>query len=268
MSSMNFNFISLFSELIESQLQFGIVGQAYKKSIFTTQIINPRQFTSDVHKTVDDRPFGGGDGMVMLAEPLKKSIESLGENAGHKVYLSATGKPWKAEMAKTWSNKYQNITFVCGRYGGVDQRFINECIDEEICVGDFVVSGGELPALMVMDSIVRFIPQVLGHADSAELDSFSNQLLEAPQFTRPQIYNDSPVPYTLTNGDHKKILELKQALSVVLTYKNRPDLLSVKCMSSNDIKSSFTKVLQLNAEELNSCGFKKSELEDLLKGLS
>lgn len=163
---MRFNVITLFPDLIKEALRHGVVGQAIARKDIELELITPRAFTSDVHHTVDDRPYGGGDGMVMLYAPLVQALASLGKSAGHKVLLSAQGKKWSDSQARAWAQFKKPITLVCGRYGGVDQRFINEHIDEEISIGDYILSGGELGAAVLIDSVARFLPGVLGNKDS------------------------------------------------------------------------------------------------------
>ena len=171
---MRFNVITLFPNLIESVLDAngGVVGQAVSRGDVTIHTVNPRAFTSDLHKTVDDRPFGGGDGMVMLYEPLACALRSLGGDVGHCVYLTPHGKKWSDQKARNWAKTKKIVTLVCGRYAGVDQRFINDFIDEEISIGDFILSGGELGALVLIDSTSRFLANVLGNSQSAEAESF------------------------------------------------------------------------------------------------
>ena len=219
---MKITVITLFPEMIKAVTGFGLLGQAIEKGIIEIQIVNPRNFCGDVHKTVDDRPFGGGDGMIMMAEPLKKAMQTL-PTPSHKIYLSPQGQKLDNEKVRSLSEK-QNIILVCGRYGGVDQRFINECIDEEISIGDYVLSGGEMAAGVVIEAISRFVPGVLGHADSAKFDSFSNGLLEAPHFTKPRDWDGKSVPEILVSGNHKKIEQWKSQVSQLVTLQKRPDL--------------------------------------------
>lgn len=239
---MKFSVITLFPQMIEEALQHGVVGQALKKNLFSLEAINPRQFTSDVHRTVDDRPFGGGDGMVMLYEPLKKSLESINER-GTVIYLSPQG-PRLTDAKVREISKLPAVTLLCGRYGGVDQRFLNEFVDEEISIGDYVLSGGEIGALALIDSVARFIPGVLGDESSALKDSVSCGYLEAPLFTRPREFVDEKqvlqkVPDVLLSGNHALIEEWRGLVGLLLTLKKRPDLLQgnlfykEKCKSLN-----------------------------------
>ncbi len=221
-----FNFISLFPELIQSYFSDGVVGQAQKKGQLKYQVINPRDFTEDVHHSVDDRPFGGGDGMLMMTEPLKKSLDFLGADKGKVVYLSPAGKTWTDSMARDWAKKLdQPLTFICGRYAGIDERFVVEFVDEEISLGDFVLSGGELAALALADSLARLQPGVLGNQVSAHLESFAEGLLECPAYTRPREFMGMEVPEVLLSGNHQKIEKFKSQVSLLRTALRRPDLL-------------------------------------------
>lgn len=223
---MKFTVLTLFPEMVQRSLPFGVIGQALNKKIFSVDCINPRDFTSDVHKTVDDRPYGGGDGMIMLAEPVMKAFDSLGDRQDyHSIYLSPQGQPLIQSKVQELSQK-KHLVLLCGRYGGVDQRVLNTCIDEEISIGDFVVSGGELPAVILIDAVTRFLPNVLGHEDSAYNDSFKNNLLEGPSFTRPQEFDNQRVPAIFLSGHHENIQKYKHKLSLYLTALKRPDLLS------------------------------------------
>jgi tRNA (guanine37-N1)-methyltransferase len=175
---------------------------------------------------VDDRPFGGGDGMIMMPEPLAQSVRevrSLGAQ-GPVIYLSPKGQVFNDQRARLFAG-YKDVTLVCGRYGGVDERFINYYVDEQISLGDFVLSGGEMAALSVIDAVSRHIPGVLGNQDSAQAESFANGLLEAPQFTRPRVFEEQEIPAILLEGNHQRIRRWREIGAVVLTLAQRPDLL-------------------------------------------
>ncbi|XGC79428.1 tRNA (guanosine(37)-N1)-methyltransferase TrmD [Bdellovibrio bacteriovorus] len=215
--------ITLFPEMIEGAVGHGVLGQAIKSDLLSVKAHTPREFTEDKHRTVDDRPFGGGDGMIMLAEPLKKTLEKVQHNTSKVIYLSPQGRTLTAAIAKEFS-KEEHLVFICGRYGGIDQRIINEYVDEELSIGDYVLSGGELGVLVTIDALARFIPGVLGHGESAEKDSFSDGLLEQPNFTRPREYLGQDVPEVLLGGNHKLIEEWKAKVSALVTLKKRPDL--------------------------------------------
>ncbi|MGZ3743629.1 MAG: tRNA (guanosine(37)-N1)-methyltransferase TrmD [Pseudobdellovibrionaceae bacterium] len=224
--SFQFQVITVFPEMIEAAMAAGVFFQAQKNSILSLSCINPRDFASDVHRTVDDRPFGGGDGMIMSPEPLGKSIAKAKsvQPTSKVIYLSPQGKPLTHAKARALSQG-PDLVLLCGRYGGIDQRVINQFVDEEISIGDYVISGGELAACVLMDAVSRFVPGVLGHQDSAEKDSFAEGLLEHPNFTRPRDYNGQQVPDILVGGNHKKILEWKRLVSYLVTLQKRPDLI-------------------------------------------
>lgn len=221
---MKFSVITVFPEMIERSLEFGVISQAQEQGLLEVKTCSPRIFSSDKHKTVDDRPFGGGDGMVMLAETLVAAIDSVRTSNSRVIYLSPQGGPLKQNKVKELAQGGQDLILVCGRYGGIDQRVLNQSIDEEISIGDYVLSGGELGALVLIDAVSRWIPGVLGHQDSAESDSFGNGLLEAPQFSRPREFNGETIPDVLTSGHHAKISEWRWLVSLLVTLQKRPDL--------------------------------------------
>lgn len=256
---MKFHVITLYPDLILNYFKFGVVGSALDKKFIEVNCINPRDFTQDVHKTVDDRPFGGGDGMVMLASVLEKSVQSVASNSVRPlvIYLSAQGEPLSESKVKDLS-QHQELVLINGRYGGIDQRFLNEYVDEEISIGDYVLSGGELASLVVIDAVTRKIPGVLGHADSSEKDSFSMQYqggLEAPLFTRPSDWKGQNVPSILKEGHHQKIEEWKTMMSQLMTLQKRPDLFKVnKEIDLEKLKKFYS---QLSQDEKQVCGLKK-----------
>lgn len=215
--------ITLFPEMIQESMRHGLLGQALKKNLLSVASINPRDFSQDKHRTADDRPFGGGDGMVMLAEPLEQAIQSVHDSETYVIYLSPQGVTFTSEKAKELSQK-KKIVMICGRYGGIDQRVINHWVDEEVSIGDYVLCGGETAALVVTEALSRFIPEVLGHQDSAEKDSFGNGLLEHPNFTRPREFREEEVPEILLSGNHAAIEDWKLKISLLVTLKKRPDL--------------------------------------------
>jgi tRNA (guanine37-N1)-methyltransferase len=216
----------LFSAIRDS----GVTGRAHQKGLWACYCVNPRDHVHDVHNTVDDRPFGGGPGMVMMYQPLKDSLlqirSSVEDSANVKViYLSPQGRPLTqakvVELAQS-----QHLVLLCGRYEGVDERFIEAHIDEEISVGDFVVSGGELPAMMLMDAVVRLIPGALGHRASAVEDSFSDGLLDCPHYTRPAVIDGMAVPAVLQSGNHAEIAKWRRQQKLLRTASRRPELLA------------------------------------------
>lgn len=223
---MRFDVITLFPEMFEAVTAMGVSSRALQQERYRFQSWNPRQFTNDVHQTVDDRPYGGGPGMLMKYQPLKDSVDAIQADIGEKpyvIYLSPQGTPLtQAKLAELVEKP--NLTLVCGRYEGLDERFILSEVDEEICVGDFVVSGGELPAMMLMDGLIRLLPGALGHHQSAQQDSFSDGLLDCPHYTRPPEVNGMKVPEVLQQGNHAKIEAWRQAQKLERTAQKRPDL--------------------------------------------
>lgn len=215
--------ITLFPDMIESAVSYGVLGQALKSDLLSVKAHTPREFAEDRHRTADDRPFGGGDGMIMLPEPLEKTILKVKHNTSKVIYLSPQGKTLTDEKARAFA-KEEQLIFICGRYGGIDQRIINSYVDEEISIGDYVLSGGELGALVIIDAVSRFIPGVLGHNESADKDSFAQGLLEHPNYTRPRNYLAQEVPEVLLSGNHKLIEEWKRKISALVTLQKRPDL--------------------------------------------
>ncbi|PIE41121.1 MAG: tRNA (guanosine(37)-N1)-methyltransferase TrmD [Gammaproteobacteria bacterium] len=224
--------VTLFPEMFASLTEYGVSSRAIKKGLASVDFVNPREFTIDVHRTVDDRPYGGGPGMVMLAEPLMQSIarakELCGEDAERAkvVYVSPQGKPFSQQKAAQTVNENRPVVFVAGRYEGIDERVIELAVDEEWSLGDYVLSGGELPAMVMMDTMIRLIPGALGHQGSAEQDSFAEGLLDCPHYTRPEEYRGLRVPDVLLSGNHQRIKEWRMQQSLARTRKRRPDLLA------------------------------------------
>ena len=224
---MRFDVITLFPEMFKALTESGVSRRANQSELYSLKAWNPREFTLDKHKTVDDRPYGGGPGMVMMYQPLKdtlSAIESELDKKPHVVYLSPQGQPLTQQKVAELVS-HENVTLLCGRYEGVDERLIESSVDEEISIGDFVVSGGELPAMMLMDAAIRLIPGALGHSQSAEQDSFSDGLLDCPYYTRPEVVAGMKVPPVLMEGNHAKIDAWRQAQKVERTQQRRPDLL-------------------------------------------
>lgn len=215
--------VSIFPDLVRHWFSQGIVGRAENKR-FILNYYNPRDYSNDNYRRIDDRPFGGGSGMVMQYEPLAKIADELNTyDKPFHIYVSPQGIPFNQGLAKQLAEQ-KRLTFWCGRYEGIDQRFIDKHIDLEISAGDFVLSGGELPATMMIDAILRLIDGVLGNQQSAEEDSFQHQLLDCPHYTRPEIIDNMPAPEILLSGNHQKIAQwrLKQALGA--TFLRRPDI--------------------------------------------
>lgn len=220
--------ITLFPEMFDALTAHGVTGRALKQDLWRFAAINPRQFADNKLGYIDDRPFGGGPGMIMMAPPLQAAIETAKQNSVsgscRVIYLSPQGSPMTHSKAIQLA-QYNNLILLCGRYEGIDERLLSGCIDEEIGIGDFVVSGGELPAMMLMDAVLRFIPGVLGDIESAQQDSFANGLLDCPHYTRPAEFQGMTVPAVLTSGNHAKIAEWRLEQSLRRTLARRPDLL-------------------------------------------
>ena len=231
---MRFDVLTLFPDMFGAVRDLGVTGRAHTQGRWTLKTWNPREFTTDVHRTVDDRPYGGGPGMVMLAQPLEDAVAAArADRAAAGVpevpvaLLSPTGRRFDQAAAQAMAQGPGRI-FICGRYEGVDQRFIDRCVNEQWSLGDFVLSGGELPAMAMMDAAVRLLPGVLGAADSALQDSFHEQLsglLDSPHYTRPEVYEGEPVPAPLLSGHHARIARWRREQSLALTVERRPDLL-------------------------------------------
>lgn len=223
-----FGVVSLFPEMFQTFTQQGVTGRAVKNGLLKVEYFNPRDFTHDKHRTVDDRPYGGGPGMLMMVQPLKDAIHAAKLAAGRKtkvIYLSPQGKKLDQQGVKQLS-EIESLIFVAGRYEGIDERVIETEIDEEWSVGDYVLSGGELPAMIMMDAISRFVPGVLGHEQSAEQDSFTDGLLDCPHYTRPENLDEKQVPDVLLSGNHQKIRQWRLKQSLGRTWQRRPELLN------------------------------------------
>ncbi len=242
---MRFDVITLLPELVEAVTQVGVTGRAATRGLIELHCWNPRDFTEDVHRTVDDRPYGGGPGMVMKAESLLKTIRaareaSLAVNKMAKViYLSPQGKQLDQAAVRKMSaslgaDATQGLILLCGRYEGIDERIIQLEVDEEWSIGDYVLSGGELGAMVIIDAVTRLLPDVLGHKDSAEQDSFTENLLDCEHFTRPEVVEGLQVPAVLKSGDHKAIAQWRRKQAIGRTFQRRPDLLQENSLSSED----------------------------------
>jgi len=221
-----FYFLTIHPSMIETYAALGVFGAATTKNLAAFRAVNLRDFAVDRHGTVDGHPYGGGEGMVLRCEPLRDALANLPK--GHVISLAPSGKRWTQTEAKKFASSHDPLIFVCGRFAGVDQRFLDQYVDQEYSLGDFVISGGELAALTITDSIIRMIPGVLGNAESAHFDSFSDGLdgiLEYPLYTRPQVFEGQKVPEVLLSGDHKVISEWRKKQSLEKTKKFRPDLL-------------------------------------------
>jgi tRNA (guanine37-N1)-methyltransferase len=236
-----FDVITLFPEMFDAITKHGITSRALQQKIYDVQFWNPRDLTTDNHKTVDDRPYGGGPGMVMLVEPLEQAISSAKISQAEKnieswvIHLSPAGKSLTHEKVMQLSKK-QGLVLLASRYEGVDQRLIDAHVDEEISIGDYVLSGGELPAMTLIDAIVRQLPGALGDSDSAIEDSFVDGLLDCPHYTRPEEYKGVKVPEVLTSGNHAKIKQWRLKMSLKRTRDQRPDLLAARPLTKEEAR--------------------------------
>ncbi len=230
--------VTLFPEMFRSIVEYGVTGRARKQNLWQFSAINPRQFADNKLGYIDDRPFGGGAGMVMMAEPLCKAVEFAKQSSlqpARVIYLSPQGTPLTHKKVVELS-QLNHLVLLCGRYEGVDERVLQSCVDEEISIGDFVVSGGELPAMMLMDAVLRFVPDVLGDIASAEQDSFADGLLDYPHYTRPAEFQGMGVPEVLTSGNHALIAEWRLEQSLRRTLMRRPDLLEKRDLLPQEIR--------------------------------
>lgn len=234
-----FDVVTLFPEALTAVTQSGITRRALENGLWQLETWNPREFTTDNYRTVDDRPYGGGPGMVMLAEPLDKALDAVaasqGEAKGRVIFLSPQGRRLDHRGVIGLSQE-RALTLLCGRYEGVDERLLARRVDEELSLGDFVLSGGELAAMAVIDAVVRQLPGALGDGDSAVEESFADGLLDCPQYTRPEVYEGERVPEVLLSGHHEQIRRwrLKQALG--RTWLRRPDLLAARELNEEERK--------------------------------
>jgi tRNA (guanine37-N1)-methyltransferase len=234
--------VTLFPEMVAHATQAGVTGRARERGLWRLGLWNPRDFTTDSHRTVDDRPYGGGPGMVMLAAPLAQAIAAAkaaqgrdGVTATRVIHLSPAGVPLThARVMDLATAEAVGYVLLAGRYEGIDERLIAREVDEEIAIGDFVVSGGELPALMVIDAIARQLPGALNDEQSAREDSFATGLLDCPHFTRPEVYEGEAVPEVLLSGNHEKIRRWRLQQSLLRTRDRRPDLLAGRTLTKEE----------------------------------
>lgn len=227
-SSHWFGLVTLFPEMFTAFTEQGVSGRAVQNGLLNVEFFNPRNFTHDKHRTVDDRPYGGGPGMLMMVQPLSDAIDAAKAASKSKakvVYMSPQGQPLTQQLAQSLAEE-ESLILVAGRYEGIDERVIQSHVDMEISIGDYVLSGGELPAMVLMDTVSRLVPGVLGHASSAVEDSFNNGLLDCPHYTRPEVLNGEPVPKVLLSGNHEKIRQWRLQQSLGRTWLRRPELLN------------------------------------------
>ena len=223
---MHLGVVSLFPDMVETIADFGVVGRARKRKLISLDIVNPRDHTDDVHRTVDDRPYGGGPGMVMKYEPLAGALEeirSIAPEGSPVVYLSPQGRAFDQAAAERFA-ALPGLVLLAGRYEGVDERLVESHVDEEVSLGDFVLSGGEVAVMAVIDAVVRLLPGVLGDDESAAQDSFVKGLLDCPHYTRPEVIDGRAVPAVLLSGDHARIARWRYKQALGRSYLRRPDL--------------------------------------------
>ena len=234
---MKITILTIFPEMFESVLNSSILGRAREQGLVEVACVDIRPFSDRKHKNTDDYPFGGGAGMVMLAQPIMDAMKHVtGENfSGRRIYMGPRGTTLTTAKARELA-KEEHLVLLCGHYEGVDQRALDACIDEEISIGDYILTGGELAAMVLTDAVSRFIPGVLGSGESAEEESFSDGLLEYPQYTRPRELNGMEVPEVLLSGDHAKIKAWRRQESLRATKKFRPDLLDKAELTAKEKK--------------------------------
>ncbi|HDV7288341.1 tRNA (guanosine(37)-N1)-methyltransferase TrmD [Pasteurella multocida] len=230
--------ISLFPEMFKAITEFGVTGRAVKQNLLQVRCWNPRDFTHDKHKTVDDRPYGGGPGMLMMVQPLRDAIQAAKAEVGEGakvIYLSPQGRKLDQAGVKELA-QHQKLILLCGRYEGIDERLIETEVDEEWSVGDYVLTGGELPAMTLIDAVARFIPGVLGKQASANEDSFAEGLLDCPHYTRPEVLDGLAVPPVLMSGNHEEIRKWRLRQSLERTWLRRPELLESLALTDEQRK--------------------------------
>jgi tRNA (guanine37-N1)-methyltransferase len=247
---MRFDVLTIFSEIFSAYLEEGVLGRAVKNKIVDVRLVNIRDFARGTHKTTDDRPYGGGDGMVMKPGPIYRALESVERLKGRSavIMLSPQGKTF--DQATAWElSKWDQLILICGRYEGVDERTRLICVDREISIGDYVLSGGEIGAMVIMDAVSRLIPGVLGGVKSNLEDSFEGGLLEYPQYTRPRVFQEMEVPEVLLSGDHERIRLWRRRESLKRTLEKRPDLLLKAKLNRED-----SEILEKLKKERNFAG--------------
>ncbi len=236
---MRFDAVTLFPEMFDAVLDYGITRRALDRGLYRFKSWNPRDFTDDPHRTVDDRPYGGGPGMLMMAEPLERALNAIRQDLGSEnlapwvVHFSPRGRPLTHRRVMELKDKSAMI-LLCGRYEGIDERLLQRNVDEELSLGDFVLSGGELPALALMDALIRQLPGALNDADSVVEDSFANGLLDCPHYTRPEVWQGMAVPEVLKRGNHAAIAAWRLQQSLTITAKLRPDLLAQRPLTKQE----------------------------------
>ena len=233
---MQFRVVTLFPEMVAAGTNFGVCGRAARRGLVDVDTVDPRDFAGDVHRTVDDRPYGGGPGMVLKYEPFRDAIRSAKAElpAGSSVvFLTPQGRRFDQRVAEDMASR-SGLLLVAGRYEGFDERLLEAEADDELSLGDFVLSGGEIAAVAVIDAVVRLLPGALGHEASAEQDSFTDDLLDFPHYTRPEVIDDLPVPPVLRQGNHEQIRRWRLKQAIGRTYVRRPDLLRERALTDEE----------------------------------
>ena len=236
---MNFHILTLFPEMVTGGLNTSITGRAMEKGLISVEAVNIRDYSKDKHKHVDDYPYGGGAGMVMQPGPVYDCYQDIVKDMDKKprvIYMTPQGKVFSQSIAEELS-KEEELIFLCGHYEGIDERVLEEIVTDELSIGDYVLTGGELPAMVMIDSISRLIPGVLNNDDSAEYESFQDGLLEYPQYTRPETFMDKKVPSVLLSGHHGNIEKWRREQSLKRTLLRRPELLETAELTDNDKKT-------------------------------
>ncbi len=233
---MRIDVVALFPELVQAVCQCGVTGRACDRGLLAVNTWNPRDYTTDTHRTVDDRPYGGGPGMVMKPEPLAKAIDAVLTDRQDRppvVYLSPQGQTLRHQQVVQWS-KGSGLVLLAGRYEGVDERLLQSRVDMELSIGDYVLSGGELPAMVLIDALARQLPGTLGNAASAEQESYVEDLLDCPHYTRPEIFEDRRVPPILLTGHHQQLARWRKMTALGRTHERRQDLLAAHGLSAEE----------------------------------
>lgn len=239
---MNIDILTLFPEMFDSVLGSSMLGKAQDRGIFNVRTLNIRDYTLDKHKKTDDTPYGGGAGMVMSAQPVFDALRAVNAESKRIIYMSPRGRQLDGELAKELALE-ENLVFLCGHYEGVDQRILDYWKPEEITIGDYILTGGELAAMVVIDAMARFIPDVLGNDESVLEESIYSGLIEYPQYTKPREYEGMGVPEVLTSGDHKKIRLWNFEQACILTKERRPDLWREFLKGAQDLEKAERKII-------------------------
>ncbi len=229
--------VSLFPEMFRAVREHGVPSRAIEGGQLAVEIASPREFAQDKHRTVDDAPYGGGPGMVMMAEPIARAMKALSDQAPHpphRIYLTPEGRRFDQELAEELLD-HASLILIAGHYEGVDERLRQHLCDDEISIGDYVLSGGELPAMVLIDALARRLPGVLGNSESLQFESFDHDRLEGAQYTRPRVWRGEPVPGTLLSGDHQAVASWRKRSSFERTYGRRPDLFKRRNIESDEI---------------------------------